>query len=197
MSIERFDAEILHLLMEGPVDVAPHMPGADANDRVLKTVDPSATAGNNGGERPYTFYVSTYGSTTGCLPAIATRAWAELDAAMSVKMPDTDACFRPVTPRRLRASMDAEAQIDAASRRCGNARQYDAPSRTLFARGHVFGLPRMQQTSKFAVMLAAAGVASALSAALAAIERATAFPSDKGAQPAFAVCTLSQWRSAR
>lgn len=75
MSIERFDAEILHLaVMEGPCRlgfVAPVYAWGLPTPMIefLKTVDLSVAAGTKGGERPYTFYVSTYGSTTGNRPS--------------------------------------------------------------------------------------------------------------------------------
>lgn len=71
VSIERFDAEILHLaVMEGPCRlgfVAPVYAWGLPTPMIefLKTADLSIAAGAKGGERPYTFYVSTYGSTTG------------------------------------------------------------------------------------------------------------------------------------
>ncbi len=71
MSIERFDAEALRLVAtEGPCQlgfVAPVYAWGLPTPMIefLKTADLSIAAGTKGGERPYTFYVSTYGSTTG------------------------------------------------------------------------------------------------------------------------------------
>ena len=76
----------------------------------LKTADLSIAAGAKGGERPYTFYVSTYGSTTGQSAKFARdllhERGLELDAAMSVKMPDTWTPFSTcLTLKRLRVSI--------------------------------------------------------------------------------------------
>ncbi len=75
----------------------------------LKTADLSIVAGTKGGERPSTFYVSTYGSTTGQSAKFARdllhERGLELHAAMSVKMPDTwTPVFDLLTLKRLRAS---------------------------------------------------------------------------------------------
>lgn len=117
MSIERFDAEILHLaVMEGPCRlgfVAPVYAWGLPTPMIefLKTVDLSVAAGTKGGERPYTFYVSTYGSTTGQSAKFARDLLhgrgLELDAAMSVKMPDTwTPVFDLSDPQRLRVSIE-------------------------------------------------------------------------------------------
>lgn len=111
MSIERFDAEILHLaVMEGPCRlgfVAPvYAWGLPAPMiEFLKTVDLSVAAGTKGGERPYTFYVSTYGSTTGQSAKFARdllhERGLELDAAIEMRdglpvwtKPECAACLR-------------------------------------------------------------------------------------------------------
>ena len=71
VSIERFDVEALRLVAtEGPCQlgfVAPVYAWGLPTPMIefLKTADLSIAAGAKGGERPYTFYVSTYGSTTG------------------------------------------------------------------------------------------------------------------------------------
>lgn len=167
MSIERFDAEILHLaVMEGPCRlgfVAPVYAWGLPTPMIefLKTVDLSVAAGTKGGERPYTFYVSTYGSTTGQSAKFARdllhERGLELDAAMSVKMPDTwTPVFDLSDPQKVEGiNRAAEAQIDAVieavrARRTGNMMRHRVP---LFASCayHAIGLPRMQQTSKFAV----------------------------------------------
>lgn len=167
MSIERFDAEILHLaVMEGPCRlgfVAPVYAWGLPTPMIefLKTVDLSVAAGTRGGERPYTFYVSTYGSTTGQSAKFARdllhERGLELDAAMSVKMPDTwTPVFDLSDPQKVEGiNRAAEAQIDAVieavrARRTGNMMRHRVP---LFASCayHAIGLPRMQQTSKFAV----------------------------------------------
>ena len=167
MSIERFDAEILHLaVMEGPCRlgfVAPVYAWGLPTPMIefLKTVDLSVAAGTKGGERPYTFYVSTYGSTTGQSVKFARdllhERGLELDAAMSVKMPDTwTPVFDLSDPQKVEGiNRAAEAQIDAVieavrARRTGNMMRHRVP---LFASCayHAIGLPRMQQTSKFAV----------------------------------------------
>lgn len=99
MSIERFDAESLRLaLAGGPCQlgfVAPVYAWGLPTPMIefLKTADLSIAAGAKDGGRPYTFYVSTYGSTTGQSAKFARdllrERGLELDAAMSVKMPDT------------------------------------------------------------------------------------------------------------
>ena len=86
---------------EGPVslDLLPRcMPGLPTPMiEFLKTADLSIAAGAKDGGRPYTFYVSTYGSTTGQSAKFARdllrERGLELDAAMSVKMPDTWTLF--------------------------------------------------------------------------------------------------------
>lgn len=117
MSIERFDAEAFRLaLAEGPRQlgfVAPVYAWGLPTPMIefLKTADLSIVASTKGGERPYTFYVSTYGSTTGQSAKFARdllhERGLELDAAMSVKMPDT---WTPVstclTLKRLRVSIE-------------------------------------------------------------------------------------------
>ena len=143
MSIERFDAEILHLaVMEGPCRlgfVAPVYAGGLPTPMIefLKTVDLSVAAGTKGGERPYTFYVSTYGSTTGqsaqVRPRSATRAWARVRCGDERQ----DARYRtPVfdlsDPQKVEGiNRAAEAQIDAVIEavRARRIRQHDAPSR--------------------------------------------------------------------
>ena len=149
MSIERFDAEAFRLaLAEGPRQlgfVAPVYAWGLPTPMIefLKTADLSIVAGTKGGERPYTFYVSTYGSTTGQSAKFACdllhERGLELDAAMSVKMPDTwTPVFDLSDPQKVEGiNRAAEAQIDAAieavrARRTGN-------------------MMCMQQTSKFAV----------------------------------------------
>ena len=167
MSIERFDAEALRLVAtEGPCQlgfVAPVYACGLPTPMIefLKTADLSIAAGAKGGERPYTFYVSTYGSTTGQSAKFARdllhERGLELDAAMSVKMPDTwTPVFDLSDPQKVEGiNRAAEAQIDAVidavrERRTGNMMRHRVP---LFASCayHAFGLPRMQQTSKFAV----------------------------------------------
>ena len=136
MSIERFDAEALRLVAtEGPCQlgfVAPVYAWGLPTPMIefLKIADLSIAAGAKGGERPYTFYVSTYGSTTG-----------------------QSAQFAPQKVEGINRA--AEAQIDAVieavrARRTGNMMRHRVP---LFASCayHAIGLPRMQQTSKFAV----------------------------------------------
>lgn len=143
MSIERFDAEALRLVAtEGPCQlgfVAPVYAWGLPTPMIefLKTADLSIAAGAKGGERPYTFYVSTYGSTTGQSAKFARdllhERGLELDAAMSVKMPDTwTPVFDLSDPQKVEGiNRAAEAQIDAVieavrERRTG---RYDAPSR--------------------------------------------------------------------
>ncbi len=167
MSIERFDIEGLRLaLAEGPRQlgfVAPVYAWGLPTPMIefLKTADLSIAAGEKGSGQPYTFYVSTYGSTTGQSAKFARDLLRErglkLDAAMSVKMPDTWTPFFDLSdPRKVeRINKAAEAQIDAVVeavrvRRAGNMMRHRVP---LFASRayHAFGLPRMQQTSGFAV----------------------------------------------
>lgn len=167
MSIERFDAEAFHLAVtESPYQlgfVAPVYACGLPTPMIefLKTVDLSDGADANGGKQPYTFYVSTYGSTTGQSAKFARdllrERGLELHAAMSVKMPDT---WTPVFDLSDSQKVEginraAEAQIDAVieavrERRTGDMMRHRVP---LFASCayHAFGLPRMQQTSKFAV----------------------------------------------
>ena len=203
VSIERFDVEALRLVAtEGPCQlgfVAPVYAWGLPTPMIefLKTTDLSIAAGAKGGERPYTFYVSTYGSTTGQSAKFARdllhERGLELDAAMSVKMPDTwTPVFDLSDPQKVEGiNRAAEAQIDAVieavrARRTGNMMRHRVP---LFASCayHAFGLPRMQQTSKFA---AAACVPSA--APWRRLRCATAFPSgqSRSAQPAFVACTV-------
>lgn len=167
VSIERFDVEALRLVAtEGPCQlgfVAPVYAWGLPTPMIefLKTTDLSIAAGAKGGERPYTLYVSTYGSTTGQSAKFARdllhERGLELDAAMSVKMPDTwTPVFDLSDPQKVEGiNRAAEAQIDAVieavrARRTGNMMRHRVP---LFASCayHAFGLPRMQQTSKFAV----------------------------------------------
>ena len=167
MSIERFDAESLRLaLAEGPYQlgfVAPVYAWGLPTPMIdfLKTADLSIAAGENGNGQPYTFYVSTYGSTTGQSAKFARDLLREhglkLDATMSVKMPDTwTPVFDLSDPQKVEIiNRAAEAQIDAVIeavrvRRAGNMMRHRVP---LFASCayHAIGLPRMQQTSKFAV----------------------------------------------
>lgn len=167
MSIERFDADALRCALEqGPHQlglVAPVYAWGLPTPMIefLEKADLSAAAGAKGGKRPYTFYVSTYGSTTGQSAKFARdllrKRGLELDAAMSVKMPDT---WTPVFDLSDAQKVEdtnkaAETQIDTAieavrARRTGNMMQHRVP---LFASCayHAIGLPRMQQTSKFAV----------------------------------------------
>lgn len=167
MSIECFDAEALHLAVtEGPRQlgfVAPVYACGLPTPMIefLKTANLSIAAGAKGGEHPYTFYVSTYGSTTGQSAKFARdllrESGLELDAAMGVKMPDT---WTPVfdlsdSKKVENINKAAEVQIDTAikavrARRTGNMMRHRVP---LFASCayHAIGLPRMQQTSKFAV----------------------------------------------
>lgn len=167
MSIERFDADALHrALEEGPQQlgfVAPVYAWGLPTPIIdfLKKADLSAAAGAREDKRPYTFYVSTYGSTTGQSGKFARdllrERGLELDAAMSVKMPDTwTPVFDLSDAQKVEAiNKAAEMQIDAAieavrSHRTGNMMRYRV---SLFASCayHAIGLPRMQQTSKFAV----------------------------------------------
>lgn len=125
VSIERFDVEALRLVAtEGPCQlgfVAPVYAWGLPTPMIefLKTADLSITAGAKGGERPYTFYVSTYGSTTGQSAKFARdllhERGLELDAAMSVKMPDTwTPVFDLSDPQKVEGiNRAAEAQIDA------------------------------------------------------------------------------------
>lgn len=211
MSIERFDAEILHLaVMEGPCRlgfVAPVYAWGLPTPMIefLKTVDLSVAAGTKGGERPYTFYVSTYGSMTGQSAKFARdllhERGLELDAAMSVKMPDTwTPVFDLSDPQKVEGiNRAAEAQIDAVieavrARRTGNMMRHRVP---LFASCayHAIGLPRMQQTSKFAGRCRSLHRLRPVCQALPHGGRsrcATAFPSgqSRSAQPAFVACTV-------
>lgn len=167
MSIERFDVEALRLaLAEGPRQlgfVAPVYAWGLPTPMIefLKAADLSIAAGEKGSGQPYTFYVSTYGSTTGQSAKFARDLLRErgfkLDAAMSVKMPDTWTPFFDLSdPQKVESiNKAAEAQIDAVVeaarvRRAGNMMRHRVP---LFASRayHAFGLPRMQQTSGFAV----------------------------------------------
>lgn len=167
MSIERFDAESLRLaLAGGPCQlgfVAPVYAWGLPTPMIefLKTADLSIAVGGKGSGQPYTFYVSTYGSTTGQSAKFARdllrERGLELDAAMSVKMPDTwTPVFDLSDPQKVESiNKAAEAQIDAVveavrARRTGNMMRHRVP---LFASSayHAIGLPRMQQTSKFAV----------------------------------------------
>lgn len=167
MSIERFDANALRCALEqGPHQlglVAPVYAWGLPTPMIdfLKKADLSAATGANDSGRPYTFYVSTYGSTTGQSAKFARdllrERGLELDAAMSVKMPDT---WTPVFDLSDAQKVEginraAEAQIDAVieevrARRTGNMMRHRVP---LFASCayHAIGLPRMQQASKFAV----------------------------------------------
>ena len=210
MSIERFDAEILHLaVMEGPCRlgfVAPVYAWGLPTPMIefLKTVDLSVAAGTRGGERPYTFYVSTYGSTTGQSAKFARdllhERGLELDAAMSVKMPDTwTPVFDLSDPQKVEGiNRAAEAQIDAVieavrARRTGNMMRHRVP---LFASCayHAIGLPRMQQTASLPSMPIAASAAACVPSAAPwrRLRCATAFPSgqSRSAQPAFVACTV-------
>ena len=167
MSIECFDADVLRCALEqGPHQlglVAPVYAWGLPTPMIefLEKADLSAAADTKGGKRPYTFYVSTYGSTTGQSAKFARDLLRErglkLDAAMSVKMPDTwTPVFDLSDPQKVESiNRAAEAQIDAVVeavrvRRAGNMMRHRVP---LFASRayHAFGLPRMQQTSKFAV----------------------------------------------
>lgn len=159
MSIERFDAESLRLaLAGGPCQlgfVAPVYAWGLPTPMIefLKTADLSIAAGAKDGGRPYTFYVSTYGSTTGQSAKFARdllrERGLELDAAMSVKMPDAwTPVFDLSDPQKVESiNKAAEAQIDAVveavrARRTGNMMRHRVP---LFASCayHAFGLPRM------------------------------------------------------
>lgn len=206
MSIERFDAESLRLaLAGGPCQlgfVAPVYAWGLPTPMIefLKTADLSIAAGAKDGGRPYTFYVSTYGSTTGQSAKFARdllrERGLELDAAMSVKMPDTwTPVFDLSDPQKVESiNKAAEAQIDAVveavrARRTGNMMRHRVP---LFASCayHAFGLPRMQRTSKFAV--AASIAASAPSAApWRQLRCVTGFPSgqSRSAPPVSVACT--------
>ena len=125
MSIERFDAEAFRLaLAEGPCQlgfVAPVYAWGLPIPMIefLKTADLSIAAGAKGGERPYTFYVSTYGSTTGQSAKFARdllhEHGLELHAAMSVKMPDTWTPLFDLSDHQKVEGINrtAEAQIDA------------------------------------------------------------------------------------
>lgn len=76
VSIERFDVEALRLVAtEGPCQLGFVVPVyawglPTPMIEFLKTADLSIAAGAKGGERPYTFYVSTYGSTTANRPSL-------------------------------------------------------------------------------------------------------------------------------
>lgn len=191
MSIERFDAEALRLVAtEGPCQlgfVAPVYAWGLPTPMIefLKTADLSIAAGAKGGERPYTFYVSTYGSTTGQSAKFARdllhERGLELDAAMSVKMPDTwTPVFDLSDPQKVEGiNRAAEAQIDAVieavrERRTGNMMRHRVPL-----------LPSMPIAAS-----AAACVPSA--APWRRLRCATAFPSgqSRSAQPAFVACTV-------
>lgn len=131
MSIERFDAESLRLaLAGGPCQlgfVAPVYAWGLPTPMIefLKTADLSIAAGAKDGGRPYTFYVSTYGSTTGQSAKFARdllrERGLELDAAMSVKMPDTwTPVFDLSDPQKVESiNKAAEAQIVPWSKRYG------------------------------------------------------------------------------
>lgn len=167
MSIERFDADILHrVLAEGAQQlglVAPVYAWGLPTLLIefLETADLSAAASGKDAGRPYTFYVSTYGSTSGQSAKFARdllrKRGIELDAAMGVKMPDTWTPVFDLSDHQKVENINkaAEAQIDAVieavrARRTGNMMRHRVP---LFASCayHAFGLPRMQRTSGFVV----------------------------------------------
>lgn len=167
MSIEHFDAEAFSLALAKESCqlgiVAPVYAWGLPTPMIefLKKADLSDAADTNGGKQPYTFFVSTYGSTTGQAGKFARDLLYErelkLDAAMSVKMPDTwTPMFDLSDPQKVESiNKAAEAQIDAVieavrARRTGNMMRHRVP---LFASCayHAFGLPRMQQTSGFVV----------------------------------------------
>ncbi len=104
----------------------------------MKTADLSIAVGGKGSGQPYTFYVSTYGSTTGQSAKFARdllrERGLELDAAMSVKMPDTwTPVFDLSDPQKVESiNKAAEAQIDAVveavrARRTGNMMRHRVP----------------------------------------------------------------------
>ena len=186
VSIERFDVEALRLVAtEGPCQlgfVAPVYAWGLPTPMIefLKTADLSIAAGAKGGERPYTFYVSTYGSTTGQSAKFARdllhERGLELDAAMSVKMPDTwTPVFDLSDPQKVEGiNRAAEAQIDARITQLG--------CRACNRRASLPSMP-----------IAASAAACVPSAApWRRLRCATAFPSgqSRSAQPAFVACTV-------
>lgn len=210
MSIERFDAEILHLaVMEGPCRlgfVAPVYAWGLPTPMIefLKTVDLSVAAGTKGGERPYTFYVSTYGSTTGQSAKFARdllhERGLELDAAMSVKMPDTwTPVFDLSDPQKVEGiNRAAEAQIDAVieavrARRTGN-RCAIACLCLHRARITQLGCRACNRRASLPSMPIAASAAACVPSAAPwrRLRCATAFPSgqSRSAQPAFVACIV-------
>ena len=167
MSIERFDADALsHALVEGPHQlgfVAPVYAWGLPTPMIefLKTADLTAAVGTKDGGRPYTFYVSTYGSTSGQSAKFARdllrKRGIEPDAAMGVKMPDTWTPVFDLSDHQKVENINkaAEVQIDAAievvrARRTGNMMRHRVPLLASYAY-HEIALPFMQRTNGFTV----------------------------------------------
>ena len=120
MSIERFDAEAFRLaLAEGPCQlgfVAPVYAWGLPTPMIefLKTVDLSIAAGAKADERPYTFYVSTYGSTTGQSAKFARdllrECGLELDAAIGLLAAFLPETKKPRAPRKPRPKPKPKAE---------------------------------------------------------------------------------------
>ena len=166
MSIERFDA-------------AAFAEGMAANPRQLGLVCPVYAWGlptpvidflkstrlldglPTDGGCPYTFVTVTYGSTTGQAARFASRLLREqgieLDAAMSVKMPDTwTPMFDLSDPKRVAAINDAaELEIRnvcaaVSARKRGDMTRHKVPLPAASAY-HTLGLPLMERTRNFRV----------------------------------------------
>ena len=169
----------------------------------LKTADLSIAAGAKDGGRPYTFYVSTYGSTTGQSAKFARdllrERGLELDAAMSVKMPDTwTPVFDLSDPQKVESiNKAAEAQIDAVveavrARRTGNMMRHRVPC---LHRAHITRLGCRAcngRASLPSMPIAASIAASAPSAApWRQLRCVTGFPSgqSRSAPPVSVACT--------
>lgn len=209
MSIERFDAESLRLaLAGGPCQlgfVAPVYAWGLPTPMIefLKTADLSIAAGAKDGGRPYTFYVSTYGSTTGQSAKFARdllrERGLELDAAMSVKMPDTwTPVFDLSDPQKVESiNKAAETQIDAVveavrARRTGNMMRHRVP---LFASCayHAFGCRACNGRASLPSMPIAASIAASAPSAAPwrQLRCVTGFPSgqSRSAPPVSVACT--------
>lgn len=113
------------------------------------------------GEKPYTFVIVTYGSTTGQAAKFAGNLLheqgIELDAAMSVKMPDTWTPMFDLSDAKKVAKTNkaAEAEISAAvdavvARKKGDVTRHKVPLAAAWAY-HELGLPLMEHTRNFRV----------------------------------------------
>ncbi len=113
------------------------------------------------GEKPYTFVIVTYGSTTGQAARFAGDLLREqgvgLDAAMSVKMPDTWTPIFDLSDAKKVAEINkaAETEISAAvdaviGRKRGDATRHKVPLPAAWAY-HELGLPVMERTRNFRV----------------------------------------------